>query len=157
VSVPVSSLDDFDTFVAAHELRLRQALIAALGIERGRDAAADAFSYAWEHWDRVRGMANPIGYLFVVGRDTYRRRFRNRLAKTAFERGPDNAEPWCEPRLALLLAGLSDRERTAVILVNGFDWSLAEVADLLGVSKGTVQTYAGRGMAKLRGGLGVTV
>jgi DNA-directed RNA polymerase specialized sigma24 family protein len=58
--------------------------------------------------------------------------------------------------LAVQLAGLSDRERIAVMLVNAFQWSLAEVAELLGVSKSTVQTHAERGMAKLRAGLGVT-
>jgi len=58
--------------------------------------------------------------------------------------------------LAAHLAGLSDRERVAVMLVNGFDWSLAEVAEFLGVSKSTVQTHAERAMAKLRAGMGVT-
>jgi DNA-directed RNA polymerase specialized sigma24 family protein len=107
-------------------------------------------------WDRVAGMANPAGYPFVVGRDRHRRRFRSRRANTVFDTGPHHAEPWCEPALAAQLAGLSDRERIAVMLVNGFEWSLAEVAELLSVSKSTVQTHAERGMAKLRAGMGVT-
>ena len=132
---PVSSLDSFEAFVVAHERRLRQALTAAFGIDRGREAAADAFAYAWEHWDRVAGMANPAGYLFVVGREQHRRRFRIRRAKTVFDIGPDIAEPWCEPALAVQLARLSDRERIAVMLVTGLEWSLAEVAELLGVPR----------------------
>jgi RNA polymerase sigma factor (sigma-70 family) len=152
----VSSLAGFEAFVAAHEHRLRQALTAAFGVDRGREAAADAFAYAWEHWDRVAGMANPAGYLFVVGRDRHRRRFRSRLARPVFDVGRDHREPWCEPALAKQLARLSDRERIVVMLVNGCEWSLAEVAELLGVSKSTVQTHAERGMAKLRAGLGVT-
>jgi DNA-directed RNA polymerase specialized sigma24 family protein len=152
----VSSSDGFEAFVAAHERRLRQALTAAFGIDHGREAAADALVYAWEHWDRVAGMANPAGYLFVVGRDRHRQRFRKRLAKPVFDVGPDHPEPWCEPGLATQLARLPDRERIAVMLVNGFEWSLAEVAELLGVSKSTVQTHAERGMAKLRTALGVT-
>ena len=131
-------------------------MTAAFGIDRGREAAADALAYAWEHWDRVAGMANPAGYLYVVGRDRHRRRFRNRVARPVFEVGTGRSEPWCEPTLAAQLAGLSDRERVAVMLVNGFDWSLAEVAELLGVSKSTVQTHAERAMAKLRAGMGVT-
>ena len=150
----VPSLGGFEAFVAAHERRLRQALTAAFGLDGGREAAADAFAFGWEHWDRVAAMANPAGYLFVVGRDRYRRRFRNRLAKPVFDIGPDHPEPWCEPALAAQLAGLSDRERVAVMLVNGFEWSLAEVAELFGVSKNTVQTHAERGMAKLRRGWG---
>jgi RNA polymerase sigma-70 factor (ECF subfamily) len=153
---PVSSLAGFETFVATHERRLRQALTAAVGGERGREAAADAFAYAWEHWDRVAGMVNPVGYLFVVGRDRHRQRFRSRLVRPVFDVGPDHSEPWCEPALAAQLARLSDRERLVVMLVNGYGWSLAEAADLVGVSKSTVQTHAERGMAKLRAGLGVT-
>lgn len=70
--------------------------------------------------------------------------------------GLTTPEPWCESALALQLARLSDRERLVVMLVNGFQWSLAEVAELLDVSKSTVQTHAERGMAKLRSGMGVT-
>jgi hypothetical protein len=29
----------------------------------GRDAAADALAYGWEHWERIKDMKNPIGYL----------------------------------------------------------------------------------------------
>ena len=152
----VSSHDGFEAFVAAHERRLRQALTAAFGVERGREVAADALVYAWEHWDRVAGMANPAGYLFVVGRDRHRRGFRNRFTKPVFDVGTDRPEPWCEPALAAQLAQLSDRERVVVLLVNGFEWSLAEVAELLGVSKSTAQTHAERAMAKLRAGMGVT-
>jgi DNA-directed RNA polymerase specialized sigma24 family protein len=101
-------------------------------------------------------MANPAGYLFVVGRDRNRRRFRRRLAQPVFDVGSDRPEPWCEPALAKQLARPFDRERLVVMLVNGYGWSLAEVAELLGVSKSTVQTHAERGMAKLRTGLGVT-
>ena len=101
-------------------------------------------------------MANPVGYLFVVGRDRHRRRFRDRRVRPVFDAAPDHPDPWCEPALANQLARLSERERAAVLLVSGFEWSLAEVADLLGVSKSTVQTHAARAMSKLRAGMGVT-
>ena len=152
----MSSRDGFDEFVATYERRLRQALTAAFGIDQGREAAADALAYAWEHWDRVAPMANPAGYLFVVGRDRHRRRVRDRRSRPVFDVGPERAEPWCEPALVAQLAGLSDRERIAVMLVNAFEWTLTEVADLWGVSKSTVQTHAERGMTKLRAGMGVT-
>jgi DNA-directed RNA polymerase specialized sigma24 family protein len=152
----VSSRDGFEAFVATHERPLRQALTAAFGVDQGREAAADALAYAWEHWDRVAGMENRAGYLFVVGRDRHRRLLRSRRFAPVFDLGPEPAEPWCEPALVSQLARLSDRERIAVLLANGFGWSLAEVAELLGVSKSTVQTHAERGMAKLRAGMGVT-
>jgi DNA-directed RNA polymerase specialized sigma24 family protein len=152
----VSPRDGFEEFVVAQERPLRQALTATFGVDGGREAAADALAYAWEHWDRVAAMANPAGYLFVVGRDRHRRQWRRGASTPVFDVGPDRSEPWCEPALAAQLARLSDRERIAVLLSNGFEWSLGEVAGLLGVSKSTVQTHAERGMAKLRAGMGVT-
>jgi DNA-directed RNA polymerase specialized sigma24 family protein len=37
-----------------------------------------------------------------------------------------------------------------VFLVHGHQWSLSEVATLLEISKGTVQTHMERGMERLR-------
>ena len=153
---PMAERVGFEEFVATHERPLRQALTAVSGIDHGREVAADALAYAWEHWDRVGAMSNPAGYLFVVGRDRHRRRYQDRRTDLVFDLGADRSEPWCEPALGAQLARLSERERMVVLLVNGFEWSLAEIARLLGVSKSTVQTHAERGMAKLRAGLGVS-
>ena len=50
----------FEEFVASAEPRLRIALIATYGPLDGQTAALDALSWAWEHWDEVRAMANPV-------------------------------------------------------------------------------------------------
>lgn len=152
----MSERPSFEEFVATNERRLRQALTAACGMDQGREVAADALAYAWEHWDRVGAMTNPVGYLFVLGRDRHRRQFKDRQSVAVFDLAADRSEPWCEPALAAQLARLSGRERMVVLLANGFEWSLAEIAEVLGVSKSTVQTHGERGMAKLREGLGVT-
>ena len=52
------------------------------------------------------------------------------------------------------LERLSHRQRTAVILVHGFDWTHEEVADVMGVSVSTVRNHLRRGMVKLRSALG---
>ena len=57
----------FTDFVENTELDLRRALIARYGPERGREATAEAFAYAWEHWNRIKDMKNPSGYLYRVG------------------------------------------------------------------------------------------
>lgn len=150
--------EGFTIFVDAHERRLRQALTAFLGPLLGREATVEALSYGWEHWARVSQMDNPVGYLFVVGRDRatrHRRRRRDRPVERPM-RPSDDPTIWFEPALPALVEDLSDRERQVVMLVHGFEWSLSEVAELLGVSKSTVQTYSERGLSKLREGLGVT-
>ena len=146
-------VDGFAKFVAVNESTLRHALVASLGAEVGREAAADAMAWGWEHWERIEGMANPVGYLYVLG--------RNRGRKMASRRRPlfptppeDNGIPWVEPGLPAALASLPERERTIVLMVHGYDMAVREVAELLGISRSTVQTHIERAMRKLRRKLG---
>ena len=69
-----ASSRSFLEFARAAEPRLRYALVAALGVERGLEATNNALVYGWEHWERVGGMDNPIGYLYRVGQRKGRRR-----------------------------------------------------------------------------------
>lgn len=73
--------DSFELFFKDAEPRLHDALPACFGSELGREATADALAYGWEHWDRVASMENPIGYLFVVGRDRGRKARGRRRAR----------------------------------------------------------------------------
>lgn len=148
-----ATVDGFVAFVETNESRLRRALTATLGFEAGREAAAEALAYGWEHWDRIRVMENPVGYLYTVGRSRARRVLSKRNPMFPFI--PEDRTPWFEPGLPAALAGLPARERTVVLLIYGFGWHMAEVAETLGVAKSTVQTHAERGMRKLRHKLGV--
>lgn len=142
----------FTEFMGDVEPRLRHALSAAFGGEAGQEATAEALAYGWEHWDRVREMDNPAGYLWGVGRN-HARRMRPR--RVVFPEAPTDTTPWIEPGLAPALARLSERQRVAVMLIHGLGWTYGEVAGLLGVSKGTVQTQSERGLARLRRRIGV--
>lgn len=142
----------FTAFFAEAEPRLRRALVAAYGPERGREGAAEALAWAWQHWEEVAAMDNPIGYLYRVGQSRSRPRKR-----PAPETGVVAGErPAPEPALDPSLERLSDRERLAVVLVEGFGWTHAEVADTVGVSRSSVQSYLERGLDKLRADLGVS-
>lgn len=147
-----TSAVSYTEFVGDVEPRLRHALCAAFGGDRGRDATAEALAYGWEHWSRIREMDNPAGYLWGVGRN-YARRLRR--SQVVLPVAPPDAMPWIEPGLVPALERLSENQRLAVMLIHGLDWTHTEVAELLGVSKGTVQTHAKRGMAKLRIRVGV--
>lgn len=146
-------VDGFVEFVEMNESRLRHALTAALGFEAGKEAAAEAFAYGWEHWERVGMMVNPIGYLYTVGRSKARKLLSR--TKPVFPSIPEDRTPWFEPGLPAALGGLPERERAVVLLLHGYGWHMSEVADVFGVSKSTVQTHAERGMRKLRHKLGV--
>lgn len=139
---------DFAGFVSAKERGLRHSLTAALGPEMGREAAAEALAHGWENWERVESLDNPAGYLYRVGLNWGKRRFGRR--SVVFQDVPEDPRDWFEPGLPDALAGLSEKQRVVVYLVHGQDWSLSEVADLLEISKGSVQKHMERGMAKLR-------
>ena len=142
--------EEFAAFMREAEPRLRRALVAAFGSQRGRDATAEGLAWGWENWSRVREMQNPVGYLYRVGRS----RTRERRRPIVFGRD-DAPEPWVEPHLAPALASLSERQRLAVVLVHGFGWTLREVAELTGIKVTSVQNHAERGLRRLRAALGV--
>ena len=146
--------DSFTVFFRDHQHRLAQALTASLGTELGAEATSEALSYGWEHWERVRSMEHPVGYLYRVGRSRALRFHRRRRPPALPEVSP-NPLPWVEPGLPGALARLSEKQRLAVILIHSLGWTHREVASLCGVSIGTVQTHAERGIRRLRSTLGV--
>jgi len=144
--------ESFTEFVQHAGRRIQHALVAAFGTEVGVDAAAEAMAYGWEHWDRIRSMGNPPGYLYSVGRDRALRVKRNRVVVSAT---PATFEaPWVEPGLGSALNNLSERQRLAVVLVHGAEWTISEVADLLDINRGSVKRHLERGMEKLRRSMG---
>jgi len=142
----------FTSFVERVEPHLRLALCSAFGRQVGLDATADALEYGWEHWDRVREMNNPQGYLWTVGRNRARRIRSSR--RLGFAEVPVDRLPWVEPGLPVALENLSEKQRVVVMLTDGYEWTHQEVADLLGVSVGTVQRHKERALARLRRALG---
>lgn len=142
--------ETFEGFVRVAEPRLRVALAAALGQQWGAEATAEALAYGWEHWDRIGVMENPCGYLYRVGRSRARHARVLRLPPV-----PVSVASRVEPGLPAALAALSDRQRVAVVLIHGYEWTTKEVADLLELEVPTVATHLRRGLAKLRHSLKV--
>lgn len=142
---------EFEEFFSEVEPRLRRALVAAYGFDRGREATAEALGWAWEHWERLQHVQNKLSYLFKVGQSRSRRR-REPIDFASIE----YSAPWVEPGLGPALASLSDRQRIAVVLVYGFSWTLKEVAELIGTKETTVHTHVERALKKLRTSMEVT-
>ena len=148
--LPVEDAEAFLGALVEIEPRLRRALVAAYGQERGRDAAAEALAWAFEHQDRLAGVDNLVAYLFRVGQS----RSRTRKRRVLYAR-PFVSDPLVEPGLPAALNLLSEYQRVVVVLVHAFDWSLTETAELLGVAVSTAKTHLDRGLEKLKTQLGV--
>lgn len=144
----------FTEWATEAEPKIRQSLTAAFGVQVGKDAAADALALAWEQWNQVSVMENPIGYVYGIGRNKARRMKTRR--QPMFVDVPEQLLRNVEPGLPAAVADLPERQRIAVTLLHGYGWTMSEVAELLGTKKTTVQNHAERGLAKLRNALGVT-
>jgi DNA-directed RNA polymerase specialized sigma24 family protein len=139
----------FESFVTVEGQRLRRALIAAYGVDAGCEACAEALAWAWEHWLRVVEMVNPVGYLFRVGQSSARRqrRWRRRvILPVEVPREPGEMSL----RLDEALVELPPRQRVAVLLVHGYGYSYAEVADVTASSVASVRNDLHRAMKRLR-------
>jgi len=110
-------------------------------------------AYAWEHFAELSSMDNPAGFLFRVGQSRSRR--RRRRAPARFPATDLFDLPDVEPGLPSALEQLSERQRSCVALVHGYGMSHQEVADLLGLSRSSIQNHVERGLDRLRSELGV--
>lgn len=144
----------FASFVEGVGQPLRRALIAAYGPDVGAEVTAEALAYAWEHWDRIRVMHNPAGYLYRIGQSKARRGIFRRPPRLD-PPIPRHSPPWVEPGLVAAMDALSEKQRAAILLVHGFGWTVTEIAEMWGVTFSTVTAHIERGMAKLRKKLGV--
>jgi RNA polymerase sigma factor (sigma-70 family) len=146
--------ESFEKLVMDVRPAVARALFAAYGPQRGEEALAEAMAWAWEHREQLEAMSNPAGYLYRVGQSRSRPRLRDRIA--AFPEPTEMGLDRIEPGLGRALANLTERQRVCVALVVGYHWTYDETADLLAISRSSVQSHVERGMERLRSQLGVT-
>lgn len=146
--------ESFAPFVERVARPLRRAFVAAYGPEVAAEVTAEALAYAWENWEKVSVMQNPVGYLYRVGQSKARRGIFRKPPPLQIPHHPDGAH-WFEPGLDDAIASLSKKQRAAVVLVHGYGWTVAEVADMWGVTFSTVKAHLERAMTRLRKKLGV--
>lgn len=125
------------------------------------DAVQDGLLSAWraiDRYDPARPFRPWLMRIVVnAATDMLRRRRARRAVPLAPEIPSGGASPERETdrelladRLRAALAGLPERQRTAVVLFDAEGWSHAEIADLLGVPEGTVRSDVFRGRRALR-------
>ena len=137
-------------FLAEAKLRLARAFVAAYGADRGEEALAEAMAYGWANLERLAAMSNPVGYLYRVGQS--RTRATNRVV--VFPAPVQVGIPEIEPALVEAVSALPERQRVCTLLVHAYDWTQAEVAELLGISASSVHRHTQRGLTALRQRMG---
>ena len=159
---------DADTAVeqmyAAHWRQLvRLSVLLVHDQAAAEDVVQDAFVAMHGKWSRLRDPDKALAYLrqAVVNRSrsalrhtavVERHARTSRTSEDAVD-GPSLGGARRDAVRAALLQ-LSDRQREVLVLRHYLDWSEAQIADALGVSRGSVKAHAHRGSAALRERLG---
>ncbi len=164
VGAPHSNDDEFTAFVVRHQdTLLRTAWLLIGDAHRAEELTQQALVRTYTAWSRAR-TGDPLAYarrvLVNLRTDTWRRRRREVLvghlpdeathlgASPVRDTAADQAD---RDHLMRALATLTPRQRRVVVLRHLSGLPEAEVADLLGVSVGTVKSTSSRALAQLRG------
>ncbi len=147
----------FEEFVAGRGQALQRFGYALTGDwALAEDLLQTALAKAYPRWSRVR-RADPEAYVRKIMLNTWsswwRRRWRGELptAQLLEVAGPDSfAGVDSRDALRSALAKLPPRQRDVVVLRYHQDLPESQVAELLGVSVGTVKSQAARALASLR-------
>ena len=136
---------DFESWYRSLHPRVVAALYLSTGeLDDAADAADEAMARALERWDRVRTMASPDGWAFQVAFNLIRRRGRRRalehtvLRRSAAGRATTVPAPAGEAWDAV--RRLPPRQRQVVALRFLVDLPEAEIAEILGIARGTVSS-----------------
>ena len=142
----------FEEFVRADGERLRRVMSSQYGVDIGCESTDSALAWAWEHWDRLRGMSNPAGYLYRVAQTRARRTIARGRPVTLPPEPTVGADSGAsiDGDLAVALLSLPDQQRLAVLMVHVYGWTPIEVGRITGTPAVTVRSHLRRGLRHLR-------
>jgi RNA polymerase sigma-70 factor (sigma-E family) len=156
--------ESFDTFVrtrGGHFLRV--AVLLTGSVTEAEDLLQASLTQLYRAWPRLGGSESaPNAYLRKIlvntRRSWWRTKWRGELPVAAVPERPDPVADLAESYAlgALVRAAMAElpRQQRAVLVLRYIeDLPVASVADLLGVSVGTVKSQAHRGLRALRASL----
>ena len=147
---------------AAHWRQLVRLSVLLVGdVGTAEEIVQDAFVAVHGRWTRLRDHDRALAYLreAVVNRSRSALRHRAVVARHARAHQPDPLGAAADEqalagdrREAVLdaMRGLPERQREVLALRYYLDLSEGEIADALGISRGSVKSHASRGSAALR-------
>ncbi len=151
--------DEFDAYVRRLERSLlRTAYLLTGDSHDAEELVQTALTALYRSWDKVRDPESLDGYVrrFMVNahNSAWPKPWRRRevssaglVAGTVDQTAPD---PDTRKALTALIKALPPKQRTVIVLRYYEDLPATAIADLLGVSPGTVRSQANRAIATLR-------
>ena len=130
---------DFELWYRREYPGVLGSLLLAIGSrDIAEDAAAEAFTRAYESWSRVQAMDRPRAWVYIVALNVARRRLRRRMERVLLSRfrPPSEAPPETGFETWDLVRALPERERLAIVLRYVGDLTESEVARAMGITAG---------------------
>ena len=150
---------DFEQFVRNNSAALLRTLsFVALDTEAAADACQEAFVLLYLNWEKVAAYEDPAAWLYRVGINRCRDNQRKLVRKTrliarleAQAREVPLTYDWT-PDLELMsvLSRLPPRQRATVVLFYQADFSVAQIAALMHISEGAVNSHLHKARKNLR-------
>lgn len=144
---------DFAYFYEDVHPRLIASLAAYCGdLDVATEAADEASVRALEKWDSVAATENPQGWVFRVAVNEVKRRHRRQsIERRVLRRSVrPTSIPGPAGEIWSVVADLGDRQRQAVVLRHVAQMSEPEIAEVMGVTRGTVSSTLRAAHQRLR-------
>jgi DNA-directed RNA polymerase specialized sigma24 family protein len=152
-----SGAAEFEPWYRREYPRVLATLVLVLGDgELGREAADEAFARALARWSSVSRMASPAGWTYRVALNLARRAARRAATEHLLLRlaRPDGlALPGPAVELWEVVRQLPRRQREVVVLRHLLDLREREIAEVLGIRRGSVSRSLAAAHQTLRGWL----
>lgn len=149
--------EDFAEFVRQTAPQLHRAALLLTGGDhhRAEDLTQATYAKVYASWRKVRRAGNPVGYTRTIQLNTFvSSRRRRSSTEIASDDLPEGIASSVDPavRLDLLdgLRTLPEADRAVLVARYWEDRSVAETAQVLGLTETAVRTRARRALARLR-------
>ena len=160
----VADQDDFSVFVReALPGLLRYGHVLTGNPHDAADLVQTVLEKIGSRWSTVvRKTGDPVAYTRKAMANSHISRWRRTRRENLVADFPDvggvaDKDPFDREPLWQALRDLPPRQRAVIVLRYYEEMSESEIADTLGISKGTVKSQASKAMASLRGRLGTAV
>ena len=152
---PTADRVAFDRFFQTWYGRLTAQIHAYVGSRaEAEDTVQEAFLRTWQRWPVVSRYDDPVAWVRRVAWNLATSRLRRitTAARVLRHQRPPEPVPGADPDHVALVAALRrlpERQRQVIVLHHIADVSVAEIAETLGVPRGTVLSWLSRGRARL--------
>ncbi len=153
-TVVATRYQNFSDFYSDHADPIYRALTVTLGDPvLAADATSEAMTRACQRWASVRDGSNPPGWVYRVGLNWSRSRWRKLRRERPLDHRLEVELPDLDTTATVVqeaVARLPLNQRSVVVLRFYLQWTPTEIAASLDIAVGTVKSRLHRGLAAMR-------